>query len=157
MARRAAELDEVHLIVSRAALGKADANNAPFDLRVDVIEASIAHADWMKLVVSDDQLIADLAHGYDAVIMGADKWDQVNDPAFYGDDSAARDIAVGRLPQIVGPARPGSGPLPESALTIQLPAKLQDVSSSGARAGRSEWMTPPARKTAVARNIWGVA
>jgi len=156
MARRAAELDEVHLIVSRSALGKSQANHAPFDLRIDVIEASIAHADWLKLVVTDDQLIADIASGYDAVIMGADKWAQVNDPVFYGDDPSVRDAAISRLPQIVGPGRPGSGDLPESALIIDLPAKLRDVSSSAAREGRAEWMTPPARKTAEARGIWGL-
>lgn len=155
MARRAADLDEVHLIVSRSALGKPQADNAPFDLRVEVIKASIAHADWMKLVVTDDQLIADIADGYDAVILGADKWEQVNDPAFYDDDPAARDAAIARLPRIVGPGRPGAAAMPDSATVIQLPAKLLDVSSSAARDGRPEWMTPPARKTAIAHNIWG--
>lgn len=156
MARRAAELDEVHLIVSRRALGKEHADHAAFDLRIEVIEASIAHADWLKLIVTDDQLIADMAEGYAAIIMGADKWQQVNDPQFYGGDTKARDAAVARLPQIVGPARAGSDPLPDDAIVIDLPAKLRDVSSSGARAGRSDWMTPPARKTAVARGIWGL-
>ena len=155
MARRAAELDRVDLVVSRQALAKESADNAPFDLRLQVIEASIAHASWMRVVVTDDQLIADIAEGYDAVILGSDKWAQVVDPSFY-DDEAARDAALARLPQVVGPNRPDTPPLPESAMLLELPARLQTVSSSAARTTNSEWMTPPARKTAEAQSIWGL-
>lgn len=154
MARRTANLDRIDLAVSRIALGKEDAAHAPFETRIAVIEASIAHAPWLNLVVSDDQLIVDLAAGYDAVIMGADKWAQVNDVAFYA-DAAARDDAVARLPSIIAVERSGSESLPGESSVITLPAKLAGVSSSEARAGRSEWMTPPARKTAQALNIWG--
>ena len=155
MARRAAELDRVDLVVSREALAKEGADNAPFDLRIQVIEASIAHAPWMNLVVTDDRLIADIASGYDAVILGGDKWAQIVDPAFYADE-AARDDAVGRLPQVIGPNRPGAPPLPDSAVLLELPARLHDVSSSAARTTNPEWMTPPARKTAEAQNLWGL-
>ncbi len=155
MARRAAELDRVDLVVSRQALAKESADNAPFDLRLQVIEASIAHASWMRVVVTDDQLIADIAEGYDAVILGSDKWAQVVDPAFY-DGEAARDAALARLPQVVGPNRPDTEPLPESAMLLELPARLQTVSSTEARTSRPEWMTPPARKTAEAQGIWGL-
>lgn len=155
MAKRAANLDRIELVVSEQALAKEDAQNAPFDVRVAVIEASIAHAPWLTLKVTDQQLIADIAHGYDAVIMGADKYDQLQQVQFYADE-AARDVAVSALPTIVGPNRPGSADLPESAVVIPLPAKLVDVSSTGARDGRPEWMTPPARKTAEAQGIWGL-
>ncbi len=155
MARRAAALDRVDLVVSRQALAKEDADNAPFDLRLQVIEASIAHAPWMQVVVTEDQLIADIAQGYDAVILGSDKWAQVVDPAFY-DDEAARDAALARLPQVVGPNRPDTPPLPESAMLLELPARLQLVSSTEARTSRPDWMTPPARKTAEAKNLWGL-
>jgi len=155
LAKRAANLDRVDLVVSRHALAKKDADHAPFDVRIAVIEASIAHALWLNLVVTDSQLIVDIAHGYDAVLMGADKFEQIQDIGFYADE-AARDAAIAALPQIVGPNRPGSAPLPESAVVLSLPTKLQAVSSSEARNGRSEWMTPPARKTAEAQNIWGM-
>jgi len=155
MAKRAANLDRIDLVVSEQALAKEGADHAPFDLRIAVIEASIAHAPWLSLVVTDKQLIVDIAHGYDAVLMGADKYEQILDPQFYADE-AARDDAMSRLPQVVGPNRPGYPPLPDSAAVLSLPAKLQDVSSSGAREGRSEWMTPPARKTAQAQGIWGL-
>jgi len=155
MAKRAAELDRIELVVSENALDKEDALHAPFDLRIAVIEASIAHAPWLTLKVTDQQLLADIADGYAAVILGADKWEQINEARFY-DDEAGRDAALARLPQIVGPDRPGAAPLPDSAIKLTLPNKLLDVSSSGARSGRSEWMTPPARKTAAAQSLWGL-
>lgn len=155
MARRAAKLDRIDLVVSRQALAKESADNAPFDLRLQVIEASIAHAPWMQLVVTEDQLIADMAQGYHAVILGSDKWAQIVDPSFY-DGESGRDAAIARLPQVVGPNRPGTPPLPDSAMLVELPARLQPVSSTEARSGRPEWMTPPARKTAEAQGIWGL-
>lgn len=155
MAKRAAGLDRIDLVVSRQALAKEEANNAPFDMRIAVIEASIAHAPWLNLVVTDKQLVADIAQGYQAVLMGADKYEQICDVQFYADE-AARDNAIASLPPVVGPNRPGAAPLPESAIPITLPAKLIDVSSSAARTDRPEWMTPPARKTAEANGIWGL-
>lgn len=155
MAKRAANLDRIDLVVSRDALAKEDADHAPFALRIAVIEASIAHAPWLNLVVTDKQLIVDIADGYHAVLMGADKFEQIQDVQFYADE-AARDAAMAALPTVIGPNRPGSPDLPDSAIVINLPPKLQAVSSSDARTGRSEWMTPSARKTAEANSIWGL-
>ncbi len=155
LSKRAANLARVDLVISEQALAKEDADHAPFDLRVAVIEASIAHAPWLNLVVTTKQLIVDIAAGYDAVLMGADKYDQIREVRFYADE-AARDAAMAGLPQVVGPNRPGSPPLPESAVVLELPSKLSVVSSSGARTGRADWMTPPARKTAEAHSIWGL-
>ena len=154
LAKRAANLGRIDLVVSRNALAKEDADHAPFDLRIAVIEASIAHAPWLNLVITEKQLIADIATGYHAVIMGAGKFEQIQDVQFYADE-ATRDTAMAALPTVVGPNRQGSPDLPATAVVIDLPPKLQDVSSSGARSGRPEWMTPPARKTATANSIWG--
>ena len=142
-------------MISRSALAKEDADHAPFDLRVAVIEASIAHAPWLGLVVTDKQLIVDIAQGYDAVLMGADKYAQIQETQFYADE-AARDAAIAALPLVVGPNRPGSPPLPDTAAVLTLPSKLAAVSSSAARTDHPEWMTPPARKTAEAQHIWGL-
>lgn len=155
LGRRVGGLDRIDLVVSRRALAKEDVAHAPFDLRIAVIEASIAHADWLGLVVTDKQLIVDIAQGYDAVLMGSDKYAQVQDPSFYADE-AARDAALAALPPIIGPNRRGSAPLPASAHVLELPAKLLEVSSTGARTGRADWMTPPARKTAEMHRIWGL-
>ena len=50
--------------------------------------------------------------GYDAVVVGVDKWLQIVDPAWYGGSVAARDQAVARLPRVLVVARPPD-PLPE--------------------------------------------
>jgi phosphopantetheine adenylyltransferase len=155
MARRVANLARIDLVISEEALAKEEADHAPFDLRVAVIEASIGHLPWLGLQVTRKQLIVDIAQGYDAVLMGADKFHQIREVRFYADE-AARDAAMAALPQVVGPNRPGAPPLPESAVVLELPPKLQQVSSSDARTARPEWMTPPARKTAEVHGIWGL-
>lgn len=156
MARRVANLARVELVVSRSALAKEASDDADFDRRMQVIEASISHAPWMSVQITEKQLIADIAEGYDVVVLGGDKWAQIVDPVFYADDPGQRDAAIGRLPQVVGPNRPGYPPLPESAVHLELPARLHPVSSTGARTTNPEWMTPPARKTAELHGIWGL-
>jgi predicted RNA-binding protein with PIN domain len=59
------------------------------------------------VTTTDKQLIADIAAGYDAVVMGADKWAQVRDPAWYGGDASARDAALAALPRVLVAPRPG--------------------------------------------------
>ena len=62
---------------------------------------------WLGAIVTDARLITDIARGYDVVVMGADKWAQVRDPAWYGDDADARDAAVAALPRVLVAPRPG--------------------------------------------------
>src|SRR6516225_8006272 len=76
-ARDHADLSRVDLAVSRVALGKSDTNLPSFDDRLTVLRAVVDARPWLGLVVSDAQLITDIALGYDAVIVGADKWAQV--------------------------------------------------------------------------------
>ena len=92
---------------------------------------------WLAVVVVESRLIAEIARGYDAVIMGADKWAQVNDPSWYGDDIAARDAAVASLPRAAIAPRHGIDVPPE--LMLEVPGHLADVSSTSVRAGRSDW------------------
>lgn len=155
MARRAAGLDRVDLVVSRSALAKEHADDVSFERRVQVIEASVAHLPWARVEVTERRLIADIAEGYDAVILGGDKWAQITDPQWYASD-ADRDAALARLPRVVGPNRRGHPPLPPDSIQLELPARLMEVSSTGARSTNPEWMTPPARKTAEAHGIWGL-
>jgi Cytidylyltransferase-like len=134
------DLERVDWVVSRIALGKEDVTVPTFGDRVAVLEEIVATRPWLALHITDDRLIADMVAGYDLVILGADKWAQVIDPSWYGSD-AGRDAAVARLPQIALVPRPGY-PRPDNALLIEnVPA---DVSSSGARAGTTEWMAPEA-------------
>ncbi len=162
LARRACSLDRVDVVLSRHALGKQAVDDHDFDLRLRILEASLAHASWLRAVVTEHRLIADIAEGYDVVIVGGDKWEQVCDPVFYGSDVAARDHALARLPHVAASSRPGATsfedlPAPPAGLTrLALPPRLADVSSTLARSGRPEWMTPAARKTAVELSLWGL-
>lgn len=100
-ARNAGGLDRVDLVVSRVALGKADVAVPTLEDRVWVLQEVASTRPWLGVVLSDARLIVDLANGYDAVVMGADKWRQVDDPSWYGDDHAARDAALARLPLVL--------------------------------------------------------
>ena len=94
-------LDRIDLVVSRVALGKEGLVLPTLDDRLSVLRDVAATRPWLGVVVSHHQLIADLAEGYDAVIMGADKWRQVNDARWYGDDASARDAVLDRLPPVL--------------------------------------------------------
>src|SRR4051812_26092062 len=106
VARTQCNLGEVDLIVSRVALAKEPVERPRLEDRVAVLRAAAASRPWLGVRVTDDQLIADIAAGYDVVIMGADKWAQVDDPAFYGGSTDARDAAVARLPVVAVAPRP---------------------------------------------------
>ena len=106
----------------------------------------------MAVVVSDVQLVAELARGYDVVIIGADKWHQINDPAFYGDSIDRRDEAVASLPVVAVAPRP-PWPIPRD-LELPLDARWREVSSTSARAGDLGLMVPEAAELARRRGAW---
>ena len=135
-------LDRLDLVVSETPLGKHDAGVAALSARVRLLEAVAETRPWMNVRVDEGGLIADIAVGYDAVVLGADKWQQVADPAWYGGAEAARDEAVGRLPRVLLAPREGFTPsgLPEGSVVLRVPAEHGVVSASGAREGRVEWV-----------------
>ena len=142
IARAAADryrLDRVDLIVSRIALGKEDVIAPRFEDRIAVLKDVVASRPWLGLLVTDQRLISDMVAGHDLVVLGADKWAQVVDPAWYG-SAGARDAALLRLPPVAIVPRPGY-PVPDDALVIDVD---EEVSSTGARAGAIEWMVPEA-------------
>ena len=152
-AHRACALDRLDLVVSLVALGKESVVVPPFDERVAVLrEVVAARSPWLGLVVSDHQLLVDLAAGYDVVVLGADKWDQVLEARFYGGSVAARDAAVAALPAVAVVPRPGHEHVapPEGATHLELPPELRDASSTAVRAGRHEWMVDEA----AASGLW---
>ena len=89
-ARQQGGLDRLDLVVSAMPLGK-DPARPPLERALAVLEAIAATRPWLGVRVTDQQLIADVAAGYDAVVVGADKWLQIVDPAWYGGSPAARD------------------------------------------------------------------
>ncbi len=152
-ARSAHDLDRLVLSISRSALAKEHVEHPPFDDRVAVLEASVAHLEWLEVAVTDDQLLADIADGYDVLVVGADKWRQIQDPVWYDDDPVARDAALARLPTIAVVPREGIDVPPE--LVLHVPGGAADgVSSTRARAGELDLMTPAARAHARRTGAW---
>lgn len=141
LARDEHDLDEVHLAVSEVALDKPRPPGPPLADRIRLLEADAAEFDWLHVHVTEHQLIADIAHGFDVVIMGADKWAQVNDERYY-ESEAERDAAVARLPEITVATRAGAD-APEE-FRLETPAELHDVSSTAAREGERHLMAPHA-------------
>ena len=142
--------------MSRVPFGKAPTVPS-FDDRVSVLEEVAAGRPWLRVRVTDARLIAEVAAGYDAVIMGMDKWLQVLDPAWYGGSGAARDAAVAGLPRVLLAPRPGPAPAPHLPATVQLldvHPTHGPVSSSLVRAGRREWMVEEAARFDRRTGAW---
>ncbi len=142
----AAELDRVDLVLSVDALGKGHLGPESVEARAEVLRRVAATRPWLGVAVTEQRLIADIAQGYDAVIMGADKWRQVIDPAWYGDDPAARDAAVARLPRVL--VAPRAGDRPEGVDLLAVDEQHHHVNATDVRAGAdhaADWALPEAR------------
>jgi nicotinic acid mononucleotide adenylyltransferase/predicted RNA-binding protein with PIN domain len=144
---RAGQLDHLDLAISRDALGKDAASQRPLAARLAALERLTESRPWLHVIVTDARLIADIAAGYDAVVMGADKWAQVRDPAWYGEDPAERDAALARLPRVLVAPRPGF--TVEGAEALELPEHLGEVSSTAAREGSHHLIPPEARRRVI--------
>jgi cytidyltransferase-like protein len=149
-ARQQCELDVVDLVVSRVALAKEGVERPRLDDRVAVLRAAAGSRPWLGVVVSDKQLIADVAAGYDVVVMGADKWSQVMDPAFYAGSAAARDAALARLPVVAVAPRPPFD-VPDGVVLLGV---SHDASSTAVRDGRTDWMAPEASEFDRRTGAW---
>ncbi len=135
-ARRHLGLTRLDLAISRDALGK-PGRGSGVDERVELVRRHVGDRDWIDVVVVDARLIVDIAAGYDAVVMGADKWAQVNDPVWYDDDPDERDRVLSRLPRIA--VAPRAGVVVPASIALPVPAHIDEVSSTAVRAGRIEW------------------
>ena len=135
------DLTRLDLVLSRSALGKA-AHKHSLDERVALIEAAASTRPWMRAIVTDQQLLADIAGDYDVLVLGVDKWEQVLDPAFYGGSVEARDAAVRRLPVVACAPRRDTTP-PDGALALDVPTWVREVSSTAVRAGAAHWRAVP--------------
>ncbi|TML19523.1 MAG: hypothetical protein E6G39_01475 [Actinobacteria bacterium] len=93
-AREQRSLDRVVFVVSRSPINKEHVDRPLFEHRVDVLRTEVARYQWLDVEITEARLLVDIARGYDVLVMGADKWAQVNDPEYYDDDLAARDHVV---------------------------------------------------------------
>ena len=145
-ARRHCELDRLDLVLSEVTLGKEGTGAPSARERADALAGLLAQRPWLRVVVTEQRLLVDIADGYDWLVLGADKWTQVADPRWYGDSASARDDAVARLPRIAVAARPGHA-VPAHGLLLNLGDDAESyahVSSTATREGRHEWRAPGA-------------
>lgn len=151
-ARRSRDLDHVDFALSRVPLTKEHVSVPTFEHRTAVLEQIVAEHDWLGLVVTDAQLIVEIADGYDVVIMGADKWHQIQDPVFYNNSVSERDRAMQALPALAVAPRP---PLEiPTEIVLDIAPEFQLMSSSGARAGKRSWMHPCAETFDLETGAW---
>ena len=151
-ARDAHRLDRLELVVSRRPLGKADVVRPTIEERLEVLGAIAERVGWLGVTVTDDQLLADIAAGYDVVVMGADKWHQIHELEFYDGSPERRDAAIDRLGLVAVVPRGGLEVPPEVRLHID-PA-YDSVSSTLARQGHHDLMAPEALRHIEARGSW---
>jgi predicted RNA-binding protein with PIN domain len=144
-AREQAQLDGIDFVLSRDALGKPLAHS-PLAERVAAVERAARSRPWLGVVVSDAQLLVDVARGYDALVMGADKWEQIHELQWYADENA-RDAALAALPRVLVVPRPGYATHGADVLDIE--EALTHVSSTRARAGEHHLVAPEARRRVI--------
>jgi hypothetical protein len=150
-ARTQRGLDRVDLVLSRRPINKEHVEIPSLAHRIEVLEAVAARVGWLGVRVTDATLIVDIAEGYDVVVMGADKWEQVNDIRYYA-DADARDDAVRRLPEVaLAPRPPHVIPI---GMALEVDVDVGEVSSSAVRAGRHDWMLPEAAAFDATSGAW---
>ncbi len=151
-AREKHRLDRVDLVVSRRALAKEEVEHPRFDDRIEVILRTIEVHSWLNVVVTEAQLLVDIARGYDLLIVGADKWTQIQELRWY-DTPGDRDRAMAELPLTAIVPRLGH-PVPDDRVLELDDATLAAVSSTRAREGEIDLMAPPARRFALESGAW---
>lgn len=145
-------LDRVVLMVSRRALAKETVEHPRLNHRLDVLQEAVSHLDWLSVSVTDRQLLADVAEGFDVLIMGADKWDQIQQPQWY-ENEEHRIQSLARLPELAVAPRPPIEVSEQHLLHVDVEA-TGAVSSTAARQGAVELMLPAARQFAEATGAW---
>lgn len=152
-ARQAHELDSIHLTVSLSALAKQHVMHPRFEHRIEVLTEAVAEISWLEVRTTEQQLLVDIGSGYDLLIVGADKWWQIQDPVWYDDDPAARDEALARLPTVAVAPRDDLATPDHLTLDVDLDL-IANISSTDARAGNLDLMLPAARRFAEQTGAW---
>jgi nicotinic acid mononucleotide adenylyltransferase len=155
-------LESLTLLLSEHALGKNPNEQEAAIVRARTIIAACRHLPQVRASTTRKQLLADLASGYDLIVMGADKWWQIHEERWYT-SAAEKQLALASLPFVVVVPRDGSNRTPTNSSgfgdtsnmraddlhAFDHPAgfmildlgdpKLREVSSTGVRDGKTEW------------------
>jgi len=145
------DLDRIDLVVSEVALAKPLIERPSLEERMQVITASFTDIPEVHVLRTSLQLIADIAQGYDVVVMGADKWTQINDVDFY-DSEAHMQESLSKLPKLA--VAPRSGEKVHESIRLEVPETIAEVSSSSARRTNFEWMTKAAQDFSMESGAW---
>jgi hypothetical protein len=136
---RQCRLTRVDLVLSVDPLGKPGAA-ATLARRLTILQEVAEGRAWLGVAVTEHRHLVDIARGYEVLVLGADKWAQVLDVAFY-DSVEHRDAAVAGLPDLAVSPR-GDLPLPDGCTVLAI--DLPHVSSTAARSGRHDLVVPEA-------------
>jgi hypothetical protein len=139
-AREQCGLERLDLVVSHVALAKEHRRQAPVADRLARIDDATRDRPWLAACGTGAQLLADIAEGYDLLVVGADKWLELHDPRFYGGSEHALRRALARLPPVAVAPRAGVE-LPDDgrAVLLDVDPAHHHVSSTAVRRGRHEW------------------
>lgn len=141
-------LDRVDFALSARTLGKDDSRLRPIDDRVAELTAISSGNARIGVTMTPHSLVADIAEGYEVIILGADKWHQVLDPVWYASIDA-RNEALQRLPLVALAARPpwtmpgedasADPPVGVDVVILDTDPSHHPVSATDVRAGREDW------------------
>jgi hypothetical protein len=146
------QIDVVVFSISRRALGKEEVAHPRLHHRLSVLADVVDDIDWLQMQETEDQLLVDIASGFDVLIMGADKWHQINDPIWYDGDPGQRDQALDALPELAIAPRP---PLAVPARhRLDIDPRHAETSSTRARAGARNLMATEAQLFALETGAW---
>ncbi len=150
--RRQRDVGQVTLVVSHRALAKEEVVHPTMVHRHQVLEALADRVPWLEVQITERQLLADISEGFDVLVMGADKWHQINELRWYDNDPTERDAALARLPELaIAPRPPFETP---DEYELHLDDAYAEVSSTAARSGALELMVPEARRFALRTGAW---
>lgn len=140
------DCDSLTFVISRAALGKEERDDTVEERAIAL--RRVVDERRFSVHISSSRLIVEIAAGYDVVVMGADKWVQVLDPAWYP-DANTHQRAVASLPHVALVPRPPHDLVhlavrPHTVLELN-DTTLGEVSSTAVRLGRAEWAARPDR------------
>jgi nicotinic acid mononucleotide adenylyltransferase len=134
-------------VISTSALGKDSRSQPEPSHRANAIKGRCADlGERVDVVVTTQQLLVDIASSFDLLVIGADKWIQINSPDWYPTD-AARDDAIRSLPRIAVFARASIdidhlrayGHPKGLQIVSFIDESLAHVSATAVREGREEW------------------